>query len=900
MNAMQAGFLWRVIQHRLRRRIPEPRVESILVELFDDYRPRRRAGRIRAALWLVREARSLSAAYGADRRARARADRAPLTDVLWRDLRLGWRSLMATPGVTAAIGLTLAIGIGANAAIFAIVNGVLLRPLPYPDEARVVSLAQRSPGSSTDIPSAPYLYYTYRESARTVERVGLWSSGLSTVIGLDRPDQVRAVYVTHEILPLLGVTPLVGTTFSEEDDRPSAALTVVLSWGYWQRRFGGDSSILGRQLTVDGMSASVIGVLPRTFSFLDQPVDLMYPFQLDRSQVTLGRYVFQGLARLRPGVTLADATTELTKLVPDAIQRFPPPTGFTRERFASRPVTTHLMPIRDVVIGDVGKTLWVLMGALGLLLVIACANVAHLLLVRADGRRRAIAIQAAMGATRGRIVLSHLVEGAILGGIGSAGGLVVAFVTLQAVRVLGPATLPRADDIAIDPLEVLFTIAIALAAGLCLGLLPILRIARRNLAPALVENGRGMTEGKSRRLARGAMVVVQVALALVLLVCSGLMIRTFANLSRVEPGFTRAEEVQLVYVPGAQPDPGRATQALHDISDAIGAIPGVTAVGFGDRPPLGDTNRRADTVLTVEASTQPRIDGQPRPLRRFEFITPPYFKALGVPMLTGREFDWTDLDKGRQVAIVSAELARQEWGGVPAALGKRVQITPADPWREVVGVAGDIRDNGMRDEAPAIIYFPSRVQHFWGAPDMAFGNGTFAIRSSRAGTDSFIQDIEHAVARVNANLPVSQVRRLSDVYRASMARTSFTLTLLLVAGGLGLLLGVIGIYGVIAYTVTLRTREVGIRLALGAQRGEVTGLFLRRGILLAVAGLVAGVIAAVTVTRLMSSLLFGVSPLDPSTYAVVALTVLTVVTFAAYVPARRAARRGCVDALRAE
>ena len=891
---MMTGVLWRFIAWRLRRRLPGDRVEPMLVDLLEDYDTRRASGRVRSVLWLLREARSLEVAYAQEFPAGGRVREVFRLDALWRDLRLSGRSLARTPGVTAAITMTLAIGIGANTAIFAIVNGVLLRPLPYPDEARVVSLTHRSPGSTIDIPSAPYLYFTYRDTAESIERVSLWRTGTSTVTGLDRPEQVQALYVTHEILSLLGIPPLYGRTFSERDDVPNGGLTIVLTWGYWQRRFGADPSIVGRSLTIDGMTGTVIGILPKTFVFLDRPVDVIYPFQFDPAQVTLGRYVFQSLARLKPGVTLESATTDLARVVPIAIDRFPPPAGYTRDRFAARPVQPHLTPIKDEVVGDIGRTLWLVMGALGVVLIIACANVAHLLLVRADARRVEFAIRAALGANRSRIVSSLLAEGVLLGLIGGAAGLLVAYSVLRAVLVLGPASLPRADDITIDPLVMGFAVVISLAAGTWLGLLPLAGLRGPRLAPSLNDGGRTISDGRDRQRTRGVLVVVQVALALVLLICSGLMIRTFQTLTRVEPGFQRPEEVQLVYVAGVLPDPDQTAQTQRNIVDAIAAIPGVTSVSFNDRAPLGADNRGSDTVLTAERSILPRVEGQPRPLRRFEFITPAYFQVLGTPMLAGRDLTWADLDGTRHVAIVSAELARQEWGSAAAALGKRVQVTPADTWREVVGVAGDVRDDGLHEPAPPIVYFPARVSQFWGSPTIAIGNGNFFVRSSRAGSESLLREIEQAVSGVNASLPVSQARRLSDVYRASLARTSFTLTLLLVAGAMGLLLGVIGIYGVVAHGVSQRTREIGIRLALGAQPGEVTRLFLGRGLALAAVGLVAGLVAASMLTRLMSSVLVGVSPLDPLTYVAVAAVVLTVVSGAAYVPARRATRAGCL------
>jgi predicted permease len=893
---MDAGLLWTIVAWRLRRLLPPGRVDPILVDLFDEYVPRRAASRARAAAWLLREAHSLATAYRAERRRRRTPRRTPAIETLWREARASARSLARTPGTTAAILLTLAIGIGANTAMFAVVDGVLLRPLPYPDEGRLVTVEHRSPGSATDFPSAPYLYFTYRDTARTIDQIGLWRDAVSTVTGRDRPEQVQALFVTHEVLAALAVVPVEGRVFTARDDAPGSDSTVVLTWPYWHRRFGADAAVLGTTLTIDGAPATVIGVLPETFSFLDRSVDLIAPFQLDPAQVTLGRYVFSSLARLRPGVTIADATADLATAVPLAIQRFPPPAGYTRERFAARPVVPHLTPLHDDVVGDVGRTLWVIMGALGAVLIIACANVGHLLMVRADARRRELAIRVALGAGPARIASGLLVEGLLLSLAAGAAGVLAASVSLQALLAIGPA-LPRARDIAIDARVVLFAVTASAAAGVALGLLPAAGVMRR-LSPAIADGGRTASEGPERQRARSALVVVQVALALVLLVCSGLMIRTFRTLTRVDPGFTRPEEVQLVYVAGRLPDADRTARTQHDIADAIAALPGVTAVGFDDRPPLGRDNRGSDTVLTVEAATSPRVAGQQRPLRRFEFISPGYFAALGAPIVAGRDLDWTDLHDRHDVAIVAAELARQEWGSAAAALGKRVQVTPADTWREIVGVAGDVRDDGLQEPPPPIVYFPSRVDRFWGAPAMAFGNGTWLVRSSRAGTESLLRDIEAAVAKVDPMLPVSQARRLSDVHRRSLARTSFTLTLLIVAGGMGMCLGVIGIYGVVAYSVSRRTREIGLRLALGAPPRAVTRLFLRRGVLPGVIGLAAGLVAAMAVTRLMTTILAGVSPLDPLTFAAVVSVVLAVVTTSAYVPARRAAKRGPLDALR--
>ena len=820
----------------------------------------------------------------------------PFVEVLWRDVRFGARALGRTPGLSAAVVATLAIGIGATTAIFAIVNGVLLEPLAYPEPARLVSLTHRSGADTTDIPSAPYLYYTFREQSRTLEAVGLWRTGTSTVTGLERPEQVEALGVTHDAMAALGVAPLAGRPFSAKDDEPNSPPTAILMYGYWQRRFGGDRSIVGRRLTIDGQACDVIAVMPRSFRFLDVDVDVVQPFQFDRSQVSLGRYIFNSLARLKPGVTIADASADLARLVPVAIETFPPPPGYRREQFMRRPMLPQLRPLKDAVVGDVGRMLWVLMASLALLLVLAAANVANLLVVRADGRQQELAVRAALGASRARIAGELLTESLLLGLAAGLAGLAVAFAALRAIVAWGPSNLPRSADIAIDGPVLLFTLAAALIAGVLLGLLPA-RKATVAPAAALRSGGRSASEARDRLRVRASLVVVQVGIALVLLVGSGLMIRTFVALTRVDPGFTRPEEVQLVRIEVFTPEPERTTRTQQAIVDRIGAIPGVSGVAYADLAPLGARNSGSDTVLMIDGPAPP--PGRPRPLRRFEFISPGLFRTLGTPIVAGRDLSWTDLYERRPVAIVSERIAREEWQSAAAALGKRVRASPADPWREIVGVAGDLHDDGMSAPPAPIVYFPALLGQFWGSPWNVFGRATFVIRSTRAGSEPFLREVERAVWDVNPDLPLGQVRTLAADYDRSLARISFTLALLLLAGAMGLILGFIGIYGVIAHGVAQRAREIGIRLALGAQRTQIERLFVRHGLVLAGIGVAAGVAAAVPGMRVMSALLFGVTPLDPLTYAVIVPVVLLVAALAAYVPARRAMRVNPIDTLRA-
>jgi putative ABC transport system permease protein len=820
----------------------------------------------------------------------------PRLDILWRDVRFGARSLRRTPGLSAAVIATLAIAIGATTAVFAIVNGVLLEPLPYPNPAALVALTHRSAADTTDIPSAPYLYFTFREQNRTLDSIGLWRTFNSTITGLERPEQVRTVGMTSDVLTVLGIAPLAGRSFSRADEDPGSPPTAILTYGYWQRRFGGDPSIVGRRLVINGQSSDVIGAMPRTFRFLDIDADVLLPFQLDRSQVTLGRYVFQSIARLKAGATADAAMSDLARLVPIAVETFPPPAGYRREQFGRNLMMPRLTPLKDALVAEVARMLWVLMASLALLLVLASANVANLLVVRADGRRQELAVRAALGASRARIVGELLTESLLLGVAAGLVGLAFAFGALRLVIAWGPADLPRVGDISIDGAVLLFTLGIALLAGAVLGLLPA-RKATALPGVALRSSRRSITDGRDRLRLRGVLVAVQVAIAVVLLVGSGLMIRTFAALTRVDPGFKNASEVQLAHIQVGMPEPERTTRIQHRIVERLMAIPGVASVAFADLAPLDPANVGNDTVLMIEGQVAP--SGRPRPLRRFEFVSPGFFRTLGTPMVAGRDLTWTDLYEGRPVALVSQRLARDEWGSVEAALYNHVRASPADPWREIVGVTGDLRDDGMSAPPTPFVFFPALVSRFWGTPAIAFGSATFAIRSARAGSATFLDEVQQAVWDVDPDLPIAKIRTLESDYGQSLSRISFTLALLLLAGTMGLLLGFIGIYGVIAHGVAQRAREIGIRLALGAQRAQIERIFVRDGLALAGTGVTAGVATALLATRLMSSLLFGVTSSDPLTYCVIVPVVVFVAALAAYVPARRAMGLNPIDTLRA-
>jgi predicted permease len=541
------------------------------------------------------------------------------------------------------------------------------------------------------------------------------------------------------------------------------------------------------------------------------------------------------------------------------------------------------------------------MGSIAMVLLIACANVANLLLVRVEGRRQELAIRTAMGAGRGRIAGDLLFESILLGLMGSLLGLALAYGALRILVAIAPMGIPRIHEIGIDGRVLLFTLAITLLSSLLFGSIPIFKYAGARLNASLREGGRSLSQSREQHRARNVLVVVQVALALVLLICSGLMIRTFRALMHVPPGFVGADTVQTFrfYVPEAQiPDTEdeRVVRMEEEILNKLAAIPGVSSVGFSSSLPM-DGEDSNDLLFAQDRSY---AEGDIPPIRRFKFISPGFFRTLGTPLVAGRDITWTDMYQKIPVALVSENFAREYWHDANNALGKRVRASSTDDWREIIGVVADVHDDGVNHDAPTSVYWPVMMDRFEGEKESLRRDIAFTIRSPRAGSESFLKEVREAVWSVNPNVPLSSVHTLGHFYTESMARTSFTLVMLAVAGGMALLLGIVGIYGVIAYSVSQRTREIGIRMALGAQRQTLISMFVRHGLLLTGVGIACGLVASFAVMRLMSSLLFNVSPLDPVTYSAVTIVVVFTAYLACYLPSRRAATIDPVDALRAE
>jgi predicted permease len=541
------------------------------------------------------------------------------------------------------------------------------------------------------------------------------------------------------------------------------------------------------------------------------------------------------------------------------------------------------------------------MGSIAMVLLVACANVANLLLVRVEGRRQELAIRSALGAGWKRITGDLLIESAVLGAMGAAIGLALAYGALRLLVYMAPTGLPRIHEIGINLPVLLFTLGLAVITSVLIGLIPVFKYAGGTSASGLREGGRALSQSRERHRARKTLVVVQVALALVLLICSGLMIRTFRAMMQVSPGFTGADALQTfrLYIPETQiPDTqrDRIVHMAQEIQDKLASIPGVSAVSFSTAVPM-DGNDSNDVLFAQDHFYG---EGELPPIRRFKFVAPGSFAALGTPLIAGRDISWTDTYQKLPVAIISENFAKEYWHNAQNAIGKRIRVASTDDWREIVGVAGDVHDDGVSQAAPTTVYWPLIQDHFEGQKETVRRAVAFYVRSPRAGSQVFVSEVQRAVWSINPDVPLADVSTIGEYYTKSMARTSFTLVMLCVAGAMALLLGIVGIYGVISYSVAQRTREIGIRMALGAQRPALTAMFVRQGLQLTGAGIVCGLVVAFLSMRLMSSILFNVSPVDPMTYVVITIGVVATAYLACYLPSRRAATVDPVHALRGE
>jgi predicted permease len=828
-----------------------------------------------------------------------------------QEFRHSARMLRLNPAFSLTAILTLALGIGATTAMFSVVNGVVIKPLPYPNSASVMTVTHSAVFGNVrgrDFPFSPQMLAVYLANNQTFQELGMWQPDFAAITGLGDPERATALRVTQGFLPALGVQPALGRWFSQADDRPGAPENMILSDAYWRRRFGGDPGVIGRAITVDSRSRQVIGVMPGLEIIPGLSFDLILPLQINLAQPPAD-YGYRALARLKPGVTVAQANADVARMLPIFLERY---AGHRMDALHLQPA---VRPFKEDVVGNVGQVLWILLGSIGILLLIACANVANLLLVRAESRGQELAVRAALGAGWGHITRALMVESLTLSLLGGLIGLGFAYGGLRVLLAYGPASLPRLNEIAIDPTVLAFAVATSVVSGLLFGLVPMAKFVGSKFAshpwkksrkteratpfalPEFVRGGgRWASAGKSRHRSQNALVVVQVALALVLLVGSGLMIRTFENLRHVDPGFAHPETIQTVrplMSPAIIAEPDRLVRMEAQILARLAAIPGVTSAAYVDSLPM---DRNIGVIVYAEGKTYGA--GELPPTRTVKMISPGYFRTLGTRLVAGRDVDWTELYNQRNVVLVSETFAREAWNTVGGAIGKRIKLGTTGGWQEVIGVVADVHDDGADQKPPAIVYSPAREQQMIGS--ILPVSVAFTLRSNRTGTEGFLSDIRKAVSAVDPNLPIASVNTLAAMYEISMARTSFSLVLLGIAGAMALLLGIVGIYGVLAYAVMQRRREVGIRLALGAEPRAVKQMFVYRGMILSGLGIALGAAAAAGVTRLMSSLLFGVKPVDAVTFAAAAGVLALAALAASYIPARRAAAVDPAETLRGE
>lgn len=814
-------------------------------------------------------------------------------DAWIQDARYALRQMLHRPGFTAVLVLTLALGIGANTAVFSVVNGVVLRPLPYPDPDRLTVVWSQFPTMELmAFPSSWAEYDDYRTASRSFEEMGAWARAQRTVTGGESPERLDVALFTWTMFPVLGAEPLLGRAFGPDEDVAGNSAFVLLSHALWQGRFGGDPDIVGRTVELDGTTTTVLGVMAEGFAFPDAHTAAWLPAGIDPANPPARSSHFaQILGRLAPGVTLASAEDELHRL----IQGWEADESLGHS-WSSANHPAFLRPLHQEVVGDVRTSLLVLLGAVGLVLLIACANVANLLLVRAEGRTREISVRSAMGAGRARIMAQLVIESLMLAALGGLAGILVARTMLASLLSMAPADLPRLDAVALDGTVLAFTAVATLFSGFFFGLAPAFRTLRTDLAATLhSDGGRGGTAGRDRLRLRGVLVVGQTALAVMLLVGGGLLLRSFANVTRVDPGFQAGSVLaaSLSLPTAAYPEPGDVTRFYAELLDRVEAIPGVTSAALVRTPPLTGSLPPND----IEFEGRPASPDDPPLNADIQIVSDGYFATLAIPVIAGRGFEPTDDETSEVVAVVDEPFARRYFPDPTQALGARVrQFGPGLEFARIVGVVGAVRQERLTTEPRAQVYFVhAQSPRTW----FPVRGMSILARTDRE-AEALTASVRGEVRALDPNLPLFGETTVDQTVRTSMAAARFNLFLQLVFAGVALTLAAVGIYGVLSYQVQQRTREIGIRLALGAERARIVRLVVRQGMTLVGLAVLVGVIGALVVGRVLSGLLYGVSPTDPLTYGGVTAVLTLVAALACWLPARRASSVDPQAALRTE
>jgi putative ABC transport system permease protein len=815
---------------------------------------------------------------------------------MFQDLRFGLRTLRKNPGFTLIAIMTLALGIGVNTAIFSVVNALLFRSLPYTDPERLVMIWETNPLLAaigfTEISVTGGAFDDWRKQANSLESVSILDARRLALTGVDKPERIAGVSTSSNFFKVMGATPILGRVYGEDEDQPGANHVVVISDALWQRRFGGDREVCGKTMKLDGDTYTIIGVMPQGFQFpraadlpsffqLPPQAELWTPAQLTSEQLqNRGSHGRAVIARLNPGVTLAQAQAEIDTITNRSAQQFPDSQGWG----------ARVMPLKEQLVGKLRRVLLILLGAVGFVLLIACVNVANLLLTRAATRQREIAICVALGAGRWRIMRRLLTESVLLALAGGLVGLMLAILGVDLLIALSPESIPRKHEIAVDGMALLFTFSVSLITGVFFGLAPAFQTSRIKLGEMLKDSTRGSTTGRSRL--RGLLITTEVALSLMLLIGAGLLIRSFSRLMEVGPGFDPQNVAALTLTISSNRydfDP-KQVKFFKQVIDNMKSIPGVVSVGAVSELPQGGGEEM--DVFAFEGQTRPKNLSE-EPTADFRFIDEGYFKTLGVDLLSGRTFSENEDNSKPRVTIVNETLSRRFFG-VASPIGRRVKAGSFDsdePWATIVGVVKDVKHSGLDVEPRAQLYFPYQ--------QISWGRLAIVVRS-RVDVASLFGPMREAVWAVNKDQPITELRTMEDYLGASVSQPRFNAILLGAFAFLAVSLAAVGIYGVVSYVVTQRTQEIGIRIALGARTTDVLRLVMQNEMKLVLFGLALGVVGAFALTRFMTTLLFGVTATDALTFTAVTIGLMLVALFACWLPARRATKVDPLVALRYE
>jgi putative ABC transport system permease protein len=815
-------------------------------------------------------------------------------ETLIRDIRYGVRMLLKSPGFTAAAILALALGIGGNTAIFSVVNAVLLHPLPYKDPALLVQVKQqeRRSGSVQDTVSGPN-FIDWRDQNQVFDHLGAYRYMLFGLVGGGQPETVVGLLVSYAVLPALGVQPMLGRTFLPEEDQPGRNLVVILSHGLWQRRFGSDPGLIGKTITIDNENRTVVGIMPPGFNFPptipttaafpSRQMALWAPLWDDPKQLARDENTFWLVGRLKAHIPIEQAQQDMSNIARRLEQQYPK----TNSR-----VGVKVSRLQEQVLGDVRPALLILLGAIGLVLLIACANVANLLLARAVARYRETAIRQALGAGRIRLIRQFLTESVLLALLGGATGLLLAVWGISVLVALGPQTIPRLTETVIDNRVLGFTFALAFLTGIISGMAPALQASRAELNQTLKEGGTRSTTGDHGKHVRSLLVVSEIALALVLSVGACLLIRSFLHLQQVDPGFQPEKVLTLSMLVDQSKyrKPHQWPGFYQQVLERVETLPGVQAAGLVNALPMGGTN--ANSNFTIEGRPV-GASGEPSAHADYRVISPNYFHAMGIPLLRGRAFTGYDKEESPALAIINEAAAKRYWPNEDP-LGKRLSVSDENGrphWRQIVGVVRNVKHQGLAGPLEPEIYVPYFHEPY-----------PFMVLAVRTASDpnSLITAVQSQIWMVDKDQPVFLIRTMRQLVSDSISEWRFQMVLLGIFGALALILAAIGIYGVMSYAVTQRTHEMGVRIALGAHRRDILKLVVGQALRWLLAGVAIGLTGAFALTRVMSSLLYEVTPTDPVTFVGVSLVLAGIAVLASYLPAQKATRVDPMVALRCE